>query len=311
MAIKVGHSPVEGVFKLSQQAGIAQQMAREQQQNDRLQLQALDQNFKMKQMQFMEQQQTEARAEEMQYQQLLMQTKRGIDMQTEAAQYARQKQMMTQTLNMINDSQEFDDEQKEKLKIQAMSKYAGVGSGISPTSFRDSGMENLATKGAYNKQRLDAMQDRVNRDPTYTIEDAQRDSLAFGMPGAQFYTPEESANLPATKIRKRMDGIADQIAATKVMRDEDDDLLIGGHVIDKDSVQAQTFIALEREMKKQVNELNKIQGIINTTDEAGQELTLENFFEEKVKGNRDLTRSAQLYGLKGTFEDYMRLNKRK
>jgi hypothetical protein len=131
------------------------------------------------------------------------------------------------------------------------------------------------------------------------------------MSGAKFYTPEEKANLPATKIRKRMDEIADQIAGTKVVRDEDNDLLIGGFEIDKDSVQAQTFIALEREMKKQVKELEKLQGIENTTDEAGQTLTLESFLQDRVNGDQNLMSAVQKYGAKHTFDEYMRLNKRK
>jgi hypothetical protein len=286
MAIRVGHSPVEGTFQLAQKAGIAQKMQRDQQHNERLQLQALDQQFKQQQMEFMQRAEQEARAEEAGYQMMLGQAKRDIDMQTELATYAHQKQMLGQAMDMINNSNEFSQREKEELKIQAMSKYAGVGGGIGAGSFGQ-GNDSLLQRGAYKTQLLGQWQEAINNDQM-TVEEAQQMSIGMGMSGAKFYTKEEAAVLPLTRQRERVMEAQKALDATGMTRDgkkiyKDD------NKVDPDSPDGRLFTQLEEMRDKQTAELAKL---------SGQQLpgSVDDFetFKSKIPQSKELLRAKAL-----------------
>jgi molybdenum-dependent DNA-binding transcriptional regulator ModE len=306
MAIEVQHQPVGAIYGLATQAGQAQAAQQQQEQRDRIQLKGMEEQMRMREMQFREKALAAARQEEMQYQAMLMMAKRQIDLQTEQAQYARQKQMLTQSLNMITESNEFSEKQKEELRVQAMAKYAGVGTGISPSSFDSGGMEKMLTQGAYKSQMLTQWQNDV-LEGRMGVEDAERLAVGMGMSGAKFHTASETADLPYKAVRNKIDDINSSMSKLGISVDKKGKYYKDDYPVSEDDPLVRQYKALEREAEKQTNELLKLQGEYEATDEQGKPLTMEEFLDQKVVGDENLQRAVQLYGVKNTYDSYMKL----
>jgi hypothetical protein len=305
MAIKVGHEPVLAAGKLAVMAGQARHEEQRQLQNDRMELAQLQGKLKMDQMRFGQAAQQEARAEEFQYQQMLNGQKRSIDMDIELQAYARQKQSLTQAMNMINDSNEFSDREKEELRIQAMSKYANVGTGISPSSMDQGGMADFVQKGAYKSQLLGQWQQAID-DDQMSVQDAQRLATGLGMSGAKFQTPQERMDMPFKEVRDRLDTINRDLNTLGVEETKKGKLYdrSSEDTIPEDSTRAKNFRALQRSAEKATAELMKLQ-MKEETDGPGA-MTEREFFEKKVKDNPAMLDAVQRYGAKRVYKDYMK-----
>ncbi|MHC4120440.1 MAG: hypothetical protein ACYSWO_23345 [Planctomycetota bacterium] len=165
MPIVVQHQPVEAIGALAQQAGQAAALNQEQQRRDRFQLQEMEMEHENRKMQFLAQAEQQARAEEMNYQMQLNMQKRDIDMQLDLQMYAREKQKLQQTLNLIKQSDELSESEKEEFAIQATAAYAGVGTGISPASFNAAGnkaLQNHILLGNYRAAEAEDIQRRLD-----------------------------------------------------------------------------------------------------------------------------------------------------
>jgi hypothetical protein len=245
------------VHELATKAGVAADNVMRQQQADRLQLQDLQQQHDMRKMEFMQSAQEQARAEELQYQMLLTQNKRNIDMQAEMAQYARSKQMLQQTMNMINDSNEFDDRQKEELKLQATSKYAGVGTGLTPGSFEAGTLEKELLKGAYNTARIKYYQDEVSSGRMNPLI-AQQGAIGEGLGNVDFYTDVQLQNPEMIENEKRRSRILRDKGKTGLHREGDDVVNAYGAKVPKTDPAYTTFAELEKEEMRVTQEAAKL-----------------------------------------------------
>jgi hypothetical protein len=212
MAIVMEHTPYKAIYNMATQAGQAQAQIREQEQDDRLQLQKMQQDHQIRQVQFMAGQEQLARAEEMQYNMTLMKAKRDIDLQTEAASYARDKQKLSQLMNMINES-DHSEKEKDDFRIQAMAKYADAGTGLSPSSFSggSKGMQDFLMKGEYRTMMGDQIQKWVD-DGTINQAAGQRMASNYGITAPVLTTRDQKL--------KAVQGAAEQLDdAQKQLRD--------------------------------------------------------------------------------------------
>lgn len=211
MAIVVEHQPVDAMYSLAQKAGTAEYMKQQQMNQERKQLLRMQQEHQQRQQEFMVRAEQAARAEEMQYQVLLLQARRNVDMQLETARYAKQKQELQQTIDMISQSDELSDSEKEELKIQATAKFAGVGTGISPSSFSSKAnkqLQNTVLLGAYKAKVLDDIQDRVDR-REITAQQGQNEAAVAGLTGVKIYDPDEKAEMLVDRKFKRLTTVTD------------------------------------------------------------------------------------------------------
>jgi hypothetical protein len=207
-------------------------------------------------------------------------------MQTELSTYAHQKQMLGQAMDMINNSNEFSQREKDELKVQAMSKYAGVGSGIGASSFGQ-GNDSLLQRGAYKTQLLQQWQEAINNNQM-SVEQAEQASIGMGMSGAKFYTKEEAAVLPLTRQRERVMEAQKALDATGMTRDGKK-IYRDGNKVDPDSPDGKLFTQLEEMRDKQTAELSKL---------SGQQLpgAVEDFeaFKAKIPQSKELLRAKAL-----------------
>ena len=294
MPIEVRHDPVAATYELATDAGQAIADTRAQEQNDRIALQGMQQQHQARQQQFIAKQQEAARAEETQYQMMLMQAKRQIDMQAEMAQYSEQKMRLTQTLNMINDSNDFSDPQKEELKVQAMAKYSGVGTGISPSSFAASDMEKSITKGAYKVQAIRELQKQVDggMDPSV----AKNLAIGMGMSGTEFLTPEQQALAPEQQAQQDYDKAVELLRESfdydKKGRPKD---AVTGDKIDKDDPRYEHWQVLEKQKNKARADLKRLSG------KGDRAMALPKFHDD-LKRTPSWQKAIDIYGFDKTFD---------
>jgi hypothetical protein len=193
MAIVVEHQPVDAMYGLAQKAGSAQFEENRQQQRDKEQLMKIQMGHENRKMQFMEEAQARARQEEMQYQAMMLVARKQIDMQLDSQRYMRQKMELQTTLDMISGSDDLSETEKEQLSIQATAKFAGVGTGISPSSFSASAskaLQNQVLLGAYRKKALDDIQSRVNSGEI-SAQQGQNEAAIAGITGVKIDSPNE------------------------------------------------------------------------------------------------------------------------
>lgn len=212
MAIEVQHQPVGAIYSLATQAGQAAAERERIQRNEQRQLLGMKLGHDRAQQEFMVKAQQAARAEEAQYQMLLIQAKRQIDIQTETADYARQKQKLTMALNMINESDEIGEEDRERLRIQAMAKYAGVGSGISSQDFqKNTRLVEELQRGAFRATMINELE-RSTEAGQLDPQTAENLSRAYGTPGAKFYAPGERIAEEVDTASSRLKSAQDTLA---------------------------------------------------------------------------------------------------
>ena len=257
MAIVVGHEPVAALGQLATEAGQAQGNVMEQQQKDKSDLLKLQQDNVMQRLAFMRDSEVQARSEQLQYNVLLAKQKQSIDMQTELAGYARQKQMLQQTMNMIGDSNEFDDREKEELRLQAMSKYANVGTGITPGSMAATDMERRMMKGEYSAARIKALQEEVDSGELNPLLANQR-ARGEGFGDIDFYTNKDLQNTAMIQIGKERSRILRDKGKTGLHRDKKGVLDAYGTKVPTDSVAYNTFVGLEKEEESAMKQMAKL-----------------------------------------------------
>ncbi len=294
MAIVVEHTPYDALFSLATQAGEAQAAQTAQAQRDREQLAAMQIQADQRKQQFMVAAEQRARQEEMQYQTMLIAAKRQIDMQVETSNYARQKQMLTQTLNMINDSNEFDEREKEQLSIEVMSKYSGLGSGISPSSFGGTtGMSDFLQKGAYKMQLADQLQGMVDSEQLNPGA-ARQAAASFGLSG-DFATPGERHAEQVDEAVKRYDRIQDTVNSAFVIS--------GGKLKDKTTKETIKkndprygyYETLKAQRDRAKSELDKLHATGTKPVSAAE-------FADALQKSPALQQMVQLYGEDAAFE---------
>ena len=297
MAIVVEHTPYDALFNLATQAGQAQAAQQQQAQRDKQQLMAMQIGAQQQAQRFQIQAEQQARAEEMQYQMVLMQAKRQIDMQVETSDYARQKQQLTQTLNMIRDSNDFDSKEKEQLSIEVMAKYSGLGAGISPSSFGGkTGMQDFLTKGAYKMNMSEQLQNMVDQgalDP----DRAKQAAASFGLSG-DYLPPEERQAMKADEAVKRYDRI-------QGVMDDAFSFDSKGRPLDpytqdrikEDDPRYGYYKTLKRQVESAKQELDKLH--TSGTRQASAAV-----FNEALQRSPALQQMAQIYGPEAAFEKW-------
>jgi hypothetical protein len=209
MAIRIEHQPVEAIGQLGVLAGQAQVDKEQRNLRDREQLMKLDAGHKMEQMRFLQQAQEQARAEEMQYQMQLNMQRRDIDMQLDLQNYAREKQKLQQTLNMINQSEDLSEAEKEEFGIQATAAYAGVGTGITPASFNsgiNKALQNEILLGSHRTMLADDIQSRLDAGDIDEYQ-ANRESVQKNL-GITFEGPQ-------TRVDNKLADLLDTVKTTR------------------------------------------------------------------------------------------------
>jgi hypothetical protein len=240
------------MYQLATQAGQAQYAARQEERRDEKQMLAMKLGHERRQQAFMLKAQEQARAEEAQYQMLLLQAKRQIDIQTETANYARQKQMLTQSLNMINESNEINDADKERLRIQAMTKYAGLGQGVTAASFsQNKGLSAMIQKDAYRAKMIEELSKQTE---SGQLDPNTAENL---MPGTKFYGPGERGTELRVGAQKRL--------ATAQKNLSEQFIETGGKLTDryenrirKSDPQYQLYLSLKQQVIDAKEELDKV-----------------------------------------------------
>jgi len=157
MAIVVDYTPYQAVFDLATQAGQAAGTERAAQRSHQAAMIQLQSRLQKENFLFQERMAQQARQEKMEHDMALLQAKKGIDMQMDLQAYAMQRQRLDATMNLIENSS-MSESEKEQFRIQAMAKYAGVGSGITTSLSKTeggipSGMDFLM-KGMMREQMM-------------------------------------------------------------------------------------------------------------------------------------------------------------
>ena len=293
MAIVVQHTPYDAIFNMATQAGQADAAKQAQAQRDKEQLMGMQIEAQQRSQQFAVQAEQQARAEEMQYQTMLLQAKRQIDMQVEATNYARQKQQLTQTLNMIRDSDDIDEEEKDKFRIQVMARYAGVGSDLNVAAFeKTSSMENFFTKGAYKSKVAEDIQEQFDKgliDESTALRAASNYDVKIDTK-----SPETKLAEQADEAVKRYERIDDLIySAFKPdskgrPRDPDTE-----KVIKPNDPRYEYYKTLNIQLKAAKGELDRFHGT-----------GTRKVFNEALQKSQSLQKMAQIYGVDATFEKW-------
>jgi sulfur relay (sulfurtransferase) complex TusBCD TusD component (DsrE family) len=303
MAIVVDYTPIEAVGQLAQQAGRAEFEKTQAATREKVQLASIQQNMEMEKARFMVEAETQARQEQFEYNVALMQQKRMIDMDIEAMDYARNRQKLAQTMNMLNESDAFNDKEKEELSVQIMAKYAGLGAGLSGASFKDgssSSFQNFVQQGTYKAMLANSLQKAVE-DELITPEQAQQAAIPFGMSGMKFDTPQEQQAKVMDRAQKRLaTAIADR---DKLFQ------LRGGNVYSEgNKVKPGTDeYKLYETLQKQVD---AAQQAIESARDARTKREVEedqmNTFNDELQRSSKMQRAVDLYGTDVVFEQWLK-----
>lgn len=295
MAIVVNYTPVQAMGELAVRAGQAEFEKSQAAFREKQQLMQMQQDFQMKQQRFMVEAEQQARAEEMQYQALLMQQKRQIDMQIEVSDFARQKQKLAQTLGMINESDKFNAREKEELRLQAMSRYADVGQGITQGSFDTtggaSGFENFMLQGTYKAQIVNSLQEAV-RTGKMSQPEAQRQAAAFGLGQVEFQTKTEEAQTVMDTAQKRL--------ATAIARLDDSFMTKGdtvytkvgqkpGNKIKPKDPEYKLYETLQKQVDAAREETERLRTEVSQQDSQDQ-------FNLELESSPQLQQAVEIYG---------------
>jgi hypothetical protein len=261
-------------------------------------MEKLQQKHDMQKAAFMQKAEQQARAEELQYQTMLKVAQRNIDMQMETQDYARKKQMLSQTMNMINDSNEFDAREKQELKTQAMAKYADLGSGITPSSFdKTNSYEALMAKGAYKVAMLKDLQKQV--DGGLNPQVAENISIGLGMPGTQFLTPQERQNQPLVDAAEQFEEAQKRLNLTGFNWDGEKKVLLDdrGREIEKGTPHYETAKRLHDDVYRARDEMNRLRGLQDRSTKAGK-------FMEDLEKSPGLKDALNYYTPEEVFEKW-------
>jgi hypothetical protein len=306
MAIVVDYTPTEAVGQLAQQAGRAEFERTQAATREKVQLASIQQNMEMEKARFMVDAETQARQEQLEYNIALMQQKRMIDMDIEAMDYARNRQKLAQTLNMLNESDAFNDKEKEELSVQIMAKYAGLGAGLSGASFRDgaaSSFQNFVQQGTYKAMLANTLQKAVE-DELITPAQAQQAAIPFGMSGMQFDTPQEQEAKVMDTAQKRL--------ATAIS-DRDKLFQLRGGIVYSDGNKVKPGTdeyKLYETLQKQVDAAQ--QAIESAREAKTKKQTQEeqmSAFNDQLQRSAKMQRAVDLYGVDVVFEQWIEKSK--
>lgn len=304
MAIVVEHTPYEAMHQLAVGAGQAQAERERSAFREKQQLMQLQNQLETKQMQFQEEAASRAREEEFQYTIAAVQAKRQVDLQIETADYARQKQKLSQTLNMIRESNDLSDAEKEELLIQAMSKYSGVGTGIGPSSFTggtSSGMQNFLMKGAYKAKMGETLQQYVD-EGLMSTEDAERQASYFDI-GGDFKNQQQVLLDQSVDAQKRLDSAQDMLGSNFSVDKK-------GRIRDAYGVEVKEGTPRYELYKTMQAQVDTAKRALDAVHEEGQEIPLWTEFKSLLNsGDPGIKKAVEVYGEDMAFEAYKRNRK--
>lgn len=297
MAIVVDYTPIQAVGELAQRAGEASYQNMQAQYRQQQEMAVLQSNLQRQNAEFEQRAQQEAMAEQFQYQSAMLQQKKQIDMELEIADYARNKQKLSQVMNMIRDSEEFSSSEKAQLSLQALSKYADVGQGISSSDVSGgTAMKNMLQQGTFKQQIANTLQQAVESDEMDPVE-AENVSRSYGLI-AKFPTPQEKQQQQVDKAAKRLDAATKALSSRFISDGKKVKTVINNKPANKVAEGTPEY-ALYTTLKKQVDdakgELEKLQ---NKEAESG----MRSQFTEEVSSNGSLQKAVEIYGADKVFE---------
>lgn len=298
MAIVVDYTPIEAIGELAQRAGQATFENVQLQQRHQENMAQLQANLELRNSQFQQKMQQQAMAEQFQYQSAMLQQRKQIDMDLELADYARNKQKLTQVLGMIKDSDEFSSSEKAQLSLQAMSKYADVGQGISTASFNEPNraMQNFLQEGTFRMQMSKSLQDSVNNEQL-SPEEAENMARAYGLV-ANFKSPQEQRQVVIDKAAKRLESATKILNSRFMVDDGKIKTVINGKAANKVKEGTPEY-SLYKTLKKQVDDAKaQLDAEQNKQAESGNK----ELFTKEVAASADLQKAVEIYGADKVYE---------
>jgi len=298
MAIVVDYTPIQAVGELAQKAGEASYQNIQMQQQHQENMAQLQANLELRNSQFQQKMQQQAMAEQFQYQSAMLQQRKQIDMDLELADYARNKQKLTQVLGMIKDSDEFSSSEKAQLSLQAMSKYADVGQGISTASFNEPNraMQNFLQEGTFRMQMSKSLQDSVNNEQL-SPEEAENMARAYGLV-ANFKSPQEQRQVVVDKAAKRLESATKILNSHFMVDDGKIKTVINGKAANKVKEGTPEY-SLYKTLKKQVDDAKaQLDAEQNKQAESGNK----ELFTKEVAASADLQKAVEIYGADKVYE---------
>jgi hypothetical protein len=300
MAIVVDYTPYEAVGELAKSAGQSIYQRERQQAADQKDMMQLQSRLQQQNAQFMANLQQEALQEQFQYQSAMLMQRKQIDMDLELADYARNKQKLMQVMNMINESDEFNPSEKAELSLQAMSKYAGVGQGISSGSFGGAGgddtMQRYLQQGTFKQnlaQSLQAAVDSGQMEPSA----AENFARSYGLT-ADFKSPQELQRRQSDQALKRLE-TAQEALDSRFVQDGKNLYTVENNKKANKVKEGSAAMNLHATLKRQVEEARKE---LTALQEKQAESGMRQVFSDELAQSPELQKAVEIYGADKTFE---------
>jgi len=213
MPITIDYTPIGALTDLAIASGKAKGTLQQRELDQRLRLAAYQTASQVAQERMRQDAAMQRLRASAQYQAAIVGMKADIDMQLELQEYQRQKQKLQGLLTQIKESDQFSEREKQELITQATAKYAGVGTGISPTMLRptSTAYQNFIAKSQAKMGMIKYLEEAVAND-IMSPDDAGRLAKAYGLTGTDlFQRTEEKISTQLAKEQARLKQIADYV----------------------------------------------------------------------------------------------------